>query len=864
MKQYLKNITMLCFLCFYTMSYITAQSLKYGLDFSSFEVVQEKRTGLDLTSAKPFSFSNGFSLSFEVSFQSNYIHSYGYVFRIIGQNEQHVDLLLNEANLVVAHMGKTITNFSFEENGLEYDSYFPFEIQFDVRNNVLNISLKGKRVTAKNVSIKDFKNVNIIFGKCSYPRFQASDIPKMSVKDIRINSNKDLPVYFWPLSKHAQNGVYDEFKKQFAKADNPQWILDDHAKWKNRVSFGTKNYPQIYYDVDENSVSVFDRNTFYSYNINSRLLIKDDNMNNRLYGNYYTNQTVYNSQVHSYYSYYEVGDLLVAGKDFSGEDKALINKERETAFYLHHNKFISPYDSCLYIFGGYGHHKYNNVISKYDFATDSWETQNFDRDRIQPRYLSGLGVIDDTKFLLFGGYGSETGAQELSPQNYYDLYIIDIKEKTVRKIWELESPKDNFVVSNSIVVDTLNNCFYALCFPQQLYNTTLRLGKFSLEKPEYEFFKNNIPFAYLDIYSYVDLFLDNDAGELVAITSSPVVAESTSTVSIYSLIYPPLAENVLFQSEDNGINEHRTAIIVIFSLLLCICGGFLYFIKKKKKSIQAIADRSILSLEKKNELDPENIPITEKIGSAEPEKTLVDKKAILLFGGFQVIDKEGRDITSEFSPLLKQLFLIILLNTLKDGKGVSSLKLRETLWFDKSPESARNNRGVLLSRLRQIFEQVGSINIENRNSYWIVEIGDDVYCDYDEVVSLMKKMKGQILTNENVRKLLSVISGGEMLHNFQFDWIDSFKADFSNSLIDILLEIIKSPNISLSPQDSIIVADAIFIHDFLNEDALKLKCSALIRMGKNGLAKGVYNSFAKEYQTSFGSTFKYAFDQIVS
>ena len=852
---------MLCFLCFYTMSYITAQSLKYGLDFSSFEVVQEKRTGLDLTSAKPFSFSNGFSLSFEVSFQSNYIHSYGYVFRIIGQNEQHVDLLLNEANLVVAHMGKTITNFSFEENGLEYDSYFPFEIQFDVRNNVLNISLKGKRVTAKNVSIKDFKNVNIIFGKCSYPRFQASDIPKMSVKDIRINSNKDLPVYFWPLSKHAQNGVYDEFKKQFAKADNPQWILDDHAKWKNRVSFGTKNYPQIYYDVDENSVSVFDRNTFYSYNINSRLLIKDDNMNNRLYGNYYTNQTVYNSQVHSYYSYYEVGDLLVAGKDFSGEDRALINKERETAFYLHHNKFISPYDSCLYIFGGYGHHKYNNVINKYDFKTESWEVMNFNGDQIQPRYLSGLGVIDETRFLLYGGYGSETGAQELSPQNYYDLYIVDIKEKTIRKVWDLDPPKDNFVVANSIIVDTLNKCFYALCFQQQLYNTFLSLGKFSTEKPEYKMFANNIPFAYQDILSYVDLFLDKDSGELVAITSSSVIADSTAVVSIYSLTYPPSTEKDLYQVEDNYPLESHTVAIVAVCLFLCICGVIIYF-RKKKKASSDIIDQSVgFEQEQESTLGPEQ----EGTIKREPVKMPVDKKAILLFGGFRVLDKEGSDITGEFSPMLKQLFLIILLNTLKDGKGVSSLKLRETLWFDKTPESARNNRGVLLSRLRQILEQVGFVNIENRNSFWIAEFGDDVFCDYSEVITLMKQLKGKgNFTGENVQKLLSIVAGGEMLHNLQFDWVDSFKADFSNDLIDVLLEISQNPSLRLSPQGRIDLADAIFIHDFLNEDALKLKCRTLIGMGKNGLAKGVYNTFLKEYQISFGTSFKYSFEQIVS
>ena len=837
-------------LCIYTISFATAQDVKYGLGFSSFEVVQEKRTGLDLTPVEPFSFPNGFSLYFDVCFQSDYIHSFGYVFRVIGQNEQHVDLLLNETGLTVTHMGKSITNFAFEENNLEYyDTYFPFEIQFDVRNNILSVSLKGKKVTAKNVSMKDFKKVNITFGKCNFPRFQTSDSPKMLIRDIRINNEKDLPVYFWPLSKHTRDGAYDELKKQFAHAENPQWILDDHAMWKSRVSFNTKYNPQICYNSDENSVSVFDRNSFYSFDIDSRLL-KEKSLNNGVSGNYYTNQIVYNSQTRLYYSYFDVGDL-VANYDASANAwESISSRERKDAYYWHHNKFISSYDGCLYVFGGYGHHKYNNVISKYDFKTQSWEALSFSGDQIQPRYLSGLGVIDETRFLLFGGYGSETGAQELSPRNYYDLYIVDIKERTIRKIWELVPPKDNFVVANSIVVDTLNKCFYALCFQHQLYNTSLSLGKFSMEKPDYEIFTDNIPFAFQDVLSYADLFLSKDSGELIAITSSPVIADSTAIVSIYSLTYPPLTENDLYQSENSYLFGFWTAAIAAFCLL-ALCISIVYFRKKKRVVPDAVG--------MSDKLEPEVII------NKEPVKTSVDKQAILLLGGFRVLGKEGNDITSEFSPLLKQLFLIILLNTLKDGKGVSSLKLRETLWFDKTQESARNNRGVLLSRLRQILEQVGSVNIENRNSFWVAEIGEGVFCDYSEVIALMKQLKRDgTLTGENVRKLLSIVSGGEMLHNLQFDWVDSFKADFSNDLIDVLLEILQNSGLKLSPQDSIDLADAIFIHDFLNEDALKLKCCTLIGMGKNGLAKGAYNSFVKEYRTSFGSNFKYSFEQIVS
>ncbi|GHS97730.1 hypothetical protein FACS189421_05050 [Bacteroidia bacterium] len=832
---------------------MVAQDVKYGLAFNSFEVVQEKRTGLNLTPSEPFSFPNGFSLSFDICFRSNSGFNYGYVFRMIGQNEQHVDFLLNETNLLITHsLGKTIAVFSFNEINYTRNTYFPFEIQFDIENSTLNITLKDKKVSTQMASMKDFKEVNIVFGKCSYPQFQVSDVPKMSIKDIRIHNRQGDTVRFWPLSKHIQKGVFDELKKQLASAENPQWILDSHAVWKKQISFDTKYNPQIAYNQDKSSVAIFDQASFYSYNLPLHSLQKEK-LAGEIPENYYTNQTGYNPLTHAYYSYLEVKDDIITYDTITNSWNSIRDKERTNAWYWHHNKFISPFDSCLYVFGGYGHHKYNSAIHKYDFKTQSWEELHFNGDQIQPRYLSGLGVLDEHRMLIFGGYGSETGAQELSPQNYYDLYVVDIKEMTVKKLWELTPPKDNFVVANSLVVDTLNKCFYALCFPQQLYNTSLFLGKFSMERPGYEILADTIPFAFQDIYSYADLFLNKKTDELIAISSSPAASDSTATVSIYSLTYPPLSAKDLYQKEKkHGLSG--SGMIIFLFILSGLCGGMVYYFKKRKNIKQEMQNSPTIP-----DLPPD------RVESNESSKTRIDKRAIFLFGGFRVIDKDGRDVTGEFSPLSKQLFLIILLNTLKGGKGIASLKLRETLWFDKTQESARNNRGVILSRLRHIFEQVGMITIDNKNSHWTIELGDDVYCDYYEAITLMKRLKNDVIpNNKDVHELLLIVSAGGMLPNLQLDWIDSFKADFSNDLIDTLLYIVQHPHPKLSPQNQIDLADAIFIHDSLNEDALKIKCKTLFNMGKNGLAKDVYTSFVKEYDASFGSKFKYSFDQIVS
>ena len=147
----------------------------------------------------------------------------------------------------------------------------------------------------------------------------------------------------------------------------------------------------------------------------------------------------------------------------------------------------------------------------------------------------------------------------------------------------------------------------------------------------------------------------------------------------------------------------------------------------------------------------------------------------------------------------------------------------------------------------------------------MITFGDDVYCDYYEAIHFMTFFnEKENLTGDHLRKLLDIVSRGELLPNLQIDWIDPFKADFSNALIDLLMDFATHPGLKLSPQEYIDLADAIFIHDSLNEDALKIKCKTLLKMGKNGLAKNAYTSFQKEYQVSLGINFECSFEQIIS
>ena len=221
-----------------------------------------------------------------------------------------------------------------------------------------------------------------------------------------------------------------------------------------------------------------------------------------------------------------------------------------------------------------------------------------------------------------------------------------------------------------------------------------------------------------------------------------------------------------------------------------------------------------------------------------------------------MIDKEGNDITAVFTPTLKTLLILLVLYTGKDSKGIIGNKLIQLLWYDKTEESAKNNRNVYMSKLRGLLEKVGDIKILNQNGFWSIQFEEGTICDYLEALQLYRGNNSQ-----DLEKLLELLLRGMMLPNVEADWIDTFKNDFSNNTIDLLCRLLKQED--LSDTLKLKIADTLFQHDYINEDALRMKCRILCQQGKKGLAKTVYDTFCKEYMASLGTDYKYSLMEII-
>ena len=844
-----------CMLMYFSVSVILAQEVQYGLKFNSNNYEPEARTSLNLSPDGSLSFPGGFSMTFDAKFHFKDEHIYGYIFRIINKKGNTIDLVIGDANLIFSMpSGSIASNNALTDVNIIPNQWVTIGINANIEKEELEIKVGEYVKKWKTPEIREFDNVEIVFGKINDQRKQVIDVPDMTIKDLLISDLSGKPKYSWKLSKHALDGVYDDLKQHFAKCENPNWLLDNYGIWKGETTFNTDRTPYLSYDFDKNIIAVADHRYFHTFSVKDGRLEKQV-VNERLSYIITANQMIYNPLDSNFYAY-----NLMRGNDAREFVPFNLSEGRwgyTTAHtnhtdYRHHNRYFSPQYNRLYIFGGYGHLKYKEGVFIYDVDSGSWSKEVLKGYTPTPRYLSGMGKIDDDHLLFFGGYGSETGDQALQAQFYYDCYIVDIRTMEAKKLWTMENPAENFVISNSLVVDSANKSFYALCYPLMKSNTVISLYKFSLEKPEYEVMAAQMPIKFNDVLSYVDLFFDKVENKLIAATFAPET-ETEANISIHTMSFPPLKKSEIYQikKEKGSFPFFWLGILLFVSVSALVL--ILFFIRKKKKQMRL---RSV-----ENRIGEENNASVAGINSVKQ----LQKQTIYLFGGFQVVDKQEKDITAEFKPLLKNLFLLILLNTIKNGKGIPFSKLKEILWFDKSEESANNNRGVALSKIRQIMENVTGIQFVKKGTYWSVEFGEEIYCDYYEALILIKKIKENKGTSINdIKRLLTIVTVGELLPGEQVEWADAFKSDFSNELVDLILYLIRQDAIAISDDIYIEMANALFVHDPLNEDALKIKCKVLVKMGKNGLAKNTYTTFTKEYAILFGTEYKYSFDQIVN
>lgn len=826
--------------------------LKRGLFFQSFEVDKDKRTCLNLTPDKPLTFKKGFSMEFDVNFRQ-YNQNFGYIFRIIGNDTLNIDFLANIAsefaNFSLVVKNKAIIQYKKTEirNTVE-NIWLKVIFEFDPANNTISLSLGG----IKKEEICLFEGIDrfdIYFGGNTHGKFSSTDIAPMIVRDIRIFDAKPELVRYWKLESHAHDAVYDECRHAKAVVSNPQWEIDNHIHWSEQTSFVL---PALYYNIAFDPVGdrIFlakDKNIFIC-NIKNRTI---DTIEARHGIPFYTenNQLEYNPVKNELISYQFHSDHLATFNfhtlEWNNEIDTLVSPR-----YSHHSSCYIAADSLLITFGGYGFHRYNSILHKYNPVAGVWE--NFDlSEKIAPRYLGSMGYLGNSELLYFGGFGNESGWQEEFPRNYYDLYSIGVDDISVKKIWELPEPQEPFTNSNSLVIDKSNRKFYSLAYPNKRYASVIQLHEYNLDKPEYGIVGNSIPYNFNDVESYCDLYQSSDSSELYALTSH--AKDDATEIFIYSIAFPPLSAEKIIQHAPS----HSKIWIWLLLSAFIIAGSTTIFLIGRKRRRKPIVDS--------------HIPIEQIPGNdGEPiiYDSLVEEKrnsSVSLLGNFRIIDSNGLDITKNFTPTTTQLFLLLLMSTIKNGKGITSQELRKILWFDKNDDSARNNRNVYINKLRSILKSFDGIKVANHEGYWTIQSAKNVFCDYERAMVLIKMLQANDRFNiKLLAELTDIAVKGTLLpYMQQLEWLEPYQSDYTTQLIECLMEYSTRDEVKADLLLLLKIADVILLHDNIDEDAIRLKCYALFRSGRKNQALQVFNKFTADYENLLSTKHNLLFDDLV-
>ncbi|MEX2371040.1 MAG: hypothetical protein WD578_08545, partial [Bacteroidales bacterium] len=508
--------------------------------------------------------------------------------------------------------------------------------------------------------------------------------------------------------------------------------------------------------------------------------------------------------------------------------------------YLHHNKYFNPDSNTLYVINGYGHYMYRNSMLRCYIQENIWEEITCSGEVPAPRYMAASGTLNDTVFIL-GGYGSSSGKQKLNPRYYYDLYSLSLKDQNYEKIRTYDDPEEGFSFANSLIIDSTSRHFYTLSFPKFRYQSYLHLVRGSLDNNELEKLGDSIPYFFNDINSYADLFYFPGSMKLLAITSLSEKNQASSA-SIYSIDYPPISfPSSVKETHINWLKLTAGALIILLIITWRI------FISRKKTRQANDRGKSMIY---KND--------TINLNEDSPKHTA---NSIYFFGGFQVFNRKGIDITKKFTRLLKELFLLIFLNSTRNEKGISSEKIIEFLWFDKSDKSGRNNLSVNITKLKNILNELDGCDLSHNTGYWkITNNYNVIYNDYHIARHILKAENRSVAT---LKQIIEITTKGAFLGNVEYEWLDSYKAKISDKIVDMLIGYAKSMSPDKDAELLINLTDCIFNFDVVNEEAMILKCRTQYLQGKHSLAKNTYQYFCSEFKLLYGEDYSISFNDII-
>lgn len=812
----------------------------YGLSFHSYEVSPDDRTSLVIPAdtARGIRFSKYLGLKFDIRIDTSR-ECFGYICRVIVDERYPVDIFLSNPSRGLPYIGVTTASGELKSLGIEtrqvLSRWHTVTLSLSADDNRLDIDVNGVKTSLEAGPCRNHSAV-ILFGRNTHGRFISSDVAPMVLRDLSVSLHPDgEPDWQWQLlsdKNTARKGSGDAID---IKVENPDWTAERHSRWRKikEFSFGSKVFPVLDNRRARILLAAADRVVaFTPADGTARVYPYAEDMRFDLITNDFTvlpDGTLL-------YCDFESETPAVSAFDFEQQRWEHPVARTTHSKYLHHTTFFNEADSSVVQLFGYGFHRYLNECVTWQSGAAT--LRRFEVGEIPPRYLSAAGVADTTVY-IFGGKGNPSGMQELGTTLYKDLYRISLNDYSVAKLWE-RSDFGNEVAASNLVVDARDTSFTALFYSPNDYKSQLQMRRVSIADGTQTPLGNAIPYNFIDVESDASLLYDAEAQVFYAVVAGRADEGAGHSVSIYA-IHAPVAG---CSPAADGERSHNRWWMWIIPLLLASAAAAAALLGGRYARTSRSGRAGLFG--------------NAAAGSDDDNKT-----GIRMVGGFRITDASGEDITANFTPIMRQLLVLLILNSDRHShKGISNTELKESLWADKSEESYYNNRGVNLRKIRLWLEKTGNLIIVSEGGYWSVA-GDTSLCDYLRHYPLLHSLDPQTAEADDIEALLAVARCGTLLPDMQFEWLDRFKAEYSDRMITLLTRILESRQSVLTPQMRINLADAVLTFDSLDETAIRTKCSALIELKRYSVARNVFAVFTREYERLMGETYSREFNTFI-
>lgn len=814
-----KAASILCLFVFVT---ISAWADEYGLRLKPHPGETKLSPSLVLNGGEAVRSRGLLELSFDVRSISD--EPYGCVCRLVGDRGYVIDLINSVSRdhrwvpLLIAG-GKSIEL----QSDIRWGEWNRVSLVVDTKNGSVSLNYAGEQVAMNVPVIKGSNSFRISFGQCPFDKFDVDVVASSDIRDIRLSSGHKLFAE-WPLQKHSGNSSPDLSGRRMALSTKSVWLADELIKPKPLLHVGCGKGTCIAFDGNKDFLIIDDPSRIVTFDAVALTLdslrvtdgVPPANATNQAI---FTGESLisYNLFSNTYATFDPVQCKWSGGKSTNKND-----------YYTNYTATWDPDRKKLYCFGGYGFfHLYNDLRICDPAHPDSLKIVSL--TGISPRFFPSSALLDG-QIYIFGGKGTKSGNQELTQNYNYDLYSFDPDSGALTSIWVLPvQPEERYVPGDNMVWEPSEGCFYTALIPDE---TDFVVARVYRDKPSVEI--ASLPTEGIRQrcnWIYVNLFLNAERNRLFLV-SIQSEKNGETVLDILALDYPvpPLSGIILPPA------EQRHPILPVTALAFVILAVL----------------SAVLLVRRNHKLRGD------ETGFHPDNFYDFSRNSVCLFGGFSVHDRKGNDITSQFTPTLRQLLTLLLLYSSKDPQGVVNSRINKAIWYYKPEESANNNRNVTMRRLRTILEEVDGVTITSKNKFWKIELCPPAQCDYIEALRLYREGKSK----SDVHHLLELLLRGELLPDSSEEWTAGFKNDFSMTTVVFLSE-------QLSRNDfpeSIIMQSALTVlhYDPLNEKALRTRCRILFAQGSTGLAKETYDGFVSSWQASFGTPYPLSFKEIVS